>query len=126
MAALGAGDTAAHGLTAEIVQDHGYPLTSNDPAEFAFARDTVIDLFGAQRWTAMKDPEAGSEDMSFVLREVPGAYLYVSATPPGVDPATVDDNHSPRATFDDAVVPDMALALAELALRRCARDSTPH
>ena len=120
------GVTAAHGLTAEIVQDHGYPLTSNHPAEFAFARDTVIDLFGAQRWTAMKDPEAGSEDMSFVLREVPGAYLYVSATPPGVDPATVDDNHSPRATFDDAVVPDMALALAELALRRCARDSTPH
>ena len=119
------GVTAAHGLTAEIVQDHGYPLTSNDPAEFAFARDTVIDLFGAQRWTAMKDPEAGSEDMSFVLREVPGAHLYVSATPPGVDPATVDDNHSPRATFDDAVVPDMALALAELALRRCARDSTP-
>ena len=32
----------------------------------------------------MKDPEAGSGDMSFVLREVPGAYLYVSATPPGV------------------------------------------
>ena len=51
----------------------------------------------------------------------------VAATlPRQVDPATVDDNHSPRATFDDAVVPDMALALAELALRRCARDSTPH
>ena len=36
--------------------------------------------------------------------------------PPSDDPPAVDD----------AVVPDMALALAELALRRCARDSTPH
>jgi hippurate hydrolase len=31
------------------------------------------------------------------------------------------DNHSPRAAFDDSVVPDGAALLAELALRRCAQ-----
>jgi amidohydrolase len=110
----------------EIVQDHGYPLTSNDPAEYR-----VRSRHGHRplRCTAMdRDEGPGSRLRGHVLRPARGAraYLYVSATPPGVDPATVDDNHSPRATFDDAVVPDMALALAELALRRCARDSTPH
>jgi hippurate hydrolase len=31
------------------------------------------------------------------------------------------DNHSPRAAFDDALLPDAAALLAELALRRVRR-----
>ena len=52
----------------------------------------------------MVNPEAGSEDMSFVLEEVPGAYLNVSACA-HADLHDAQDNHSPRAAFDDAVVP---------------------
>ena len=96
---------------------NGYPVTVNDADEFAFARDTVVDLFGADRWADMVDPEAGSEDMAFVLEEVPGAYLNVSACALA-DHTLAEDNHSPRAAFDDSVVPDVAAALAELALRR--------
>ena len=77
----------------------------------------MVDLFGADRWADMADPEAGSEDMSFVLEQVPGAYLNVSACA-HADHRDAEDNHSPRAAFDDAVVPDIAAALAELALRR--------
>jgi len=55
--------------------------------------------------------------MSFVLEEVPGAYLNVSACA-HADLHDAQDNHSPRAAFDDAVVPDVAAALAEMALRR--------
>jgi hippurate hydrolase len=58
--------------------------------------------------------------MSFVLQEVPGAYLNISACPATSDPATAPDNHSPRAEFDDSVVPDIATFLAEIALRRSA------
>ena len=112
------GVSAAHGLTADVVVDHGYPVTRNDESEYAFAREVVVDLFGGQRWVEMANPEMGSEDMSFVMDEVPGAYLFVSACA-GPDPTAVPDNHSPRAVFDDAVVPDVAAALAELALRRC-------
>ena len=108
---------AAHGLTAEVTIGNGYPVTVNDEAEFTFARGVVTDLFGAERWADMADPEAGSEDMAFVLEEVPGAYLNVSACV-HEDLSRAEDNHSPRAAFDDAVVPDVAAALAELALRR--------
>jgi hippurate hydrolase len=55
--------------------------------------------------------------MSFVLQEVPGAYLNVSACA-HADLHDAEDNHSPRATFDDAVVPDVAAFLAAAALRR--------
>lgn len=111
------GVAAAHGMTADIVIENGYPVTVNDEAEFAFARGVVTDLFGAGRWADMVNPEAGSEDMAFVLEEVPGAYLNVSACA-HEDLALAEDNHSPRAAFDDSVVPDVAAALAEMALRR--------
>lgn len=114
------GVSAAHGLAAEVSIGHGYPVTVNDPAEFAFARGVVTDLFGQERWADMPFPEAGSEDMAFVLEEVPGAYLNVSACVHD-DHRVADDNHSPRAAFDDSVVPDVAAALAELALRRSRR-----
>jgi amidohydrolase len=109
-----------HGLEVEVTFRQGYPLTVNDADEYAFARETIIDLFGTGRYQHQRDPEAGSEDMSFVLREVPGAYVNLSACP-AVDYQHAPDNHSPRAEFDDSVVPDAAALLAELALRRLRR-----
>ncbi|GIL35676.1 M20 family metallopeptidase [Phycicoccus sp. DTK01] len=114
---LAQGVAAAHGLRAEVTIANGYPVTVNDETEFDVARSVVLDLFGADRWAEMANPEAGSEDMSFVLEEVPGAYLNVSACALE-DHTLAEDNHSPRAAFDDSVVPDVAAALAEMALRR--------
>lgn len=113
---LATGIAAAHGLHANVEYDLGYPVTSNDPDEFDFARQVVVDLFGEDRWAEMPHPELGSEDMSYVLNEVPGAYLFLSACVG--DPAQADANHSPRAAFDDSVVPDAAAFLAEVTLRR--------
>jgi hippurate hydrolase len=48
---------------------------------------------------------------------VPGAYLFLGATF-SEDPRSAPNNHSPRATFDDSVLPDGAALLAELALRQ--------
>ncbi len=117
VAQVAQGIAGAHGMTAEVTIGNGYPVTVNDATEFAFARSVVADLFGEDHWADMPDPEAGSEDMAFVLEQVPGAYLNVSACVTD-DPARAEDNHSPRAAFDDSVVPDVAAALAELALRR--------
>jgi hippurate hydrolase len=117
---LAGGIATAHGLEADVEIAHGYPVTANDPVEFQFVRDTVVDLFGADRWADQVEPEAGSEDMSFVLERVPGCYVNVGACATG-DHESAPDNHSPRAVFDDAVVPDVAALLAELALRRCRR-----
>ena len=115
------GIAAAHGMSAELRYVPGYPATVNDPAEYAFAVDTVTSLFGADRYREWTNPDPGGEDMSFVLQEVPGAYLMVSAVRAGTDHETAPDNHSPLADFDDSVLPDCAALLAELALRRTRR-----
>ena len=78
------------------------------------------DLFGAGRFVEEEFPEAGAEDFSYVAQRVPSAYLSVSACSAD-DPAAAADNHSARAVFDDAVLPDCAAYLAEVALRRLAR-----
>jgi hippurate hydrolase len=66
------------------------------------------------------NPITGAEDFAFVLEEVPGAFVFLGACPPDTDPGAAAYNHSPRAVFDDRVLPDGAELLAELALRRLA------
>jgi amidohydrolase len=111
------GIAAAHGLTAEVDYRLGYPVTVNDAVEHALALEVVTDLFGEARFTLMAEPELGAEDMSFVLDRVPGAYLNLGACPVA-DHQHAPDNHSPRAAFDDSVLPDAAAWLAEVAVRR--------
>jgi amidohydrolase len=109
---------SAHGLSATAEFLDSYPVTVNDAAEVAFAERTVAGLFGAQRFLPTPFPITGSEDFSYVLDEVPGAFIMLGATPPGADPATAPFNHSAEAVFDDAVLADGAALLAELALRK--------
>ncbi len=109
---------SAHGLSATAEFVDGYPVTVNDAAEVTFAEGVVADLFGDQRYVRMPDPHTGSEDFSFVLDQVPGAFLMLGACPPDADPVTAPNNHSAEAVFDDAVLADGTALLAELALRR--------
>ena len=78
------------------------------------------ELFGTQRFLRTPDPISGSEDFSYVLEQVPGAFVMLGACPPDADPATAPFNHSAEALFDDAVLADGATLLAELGLRRLA------
>lgn len=119
IARVARGIAAAHAATAEVDHHREYPVTVNDETEQALLQQTVVDLFGADRWAPMPFPEAGSEDFSFVAEQVPSAYVFLSAC--AGDPATAPDNHSPLADFDDSVLPDAAALLAELAVRRLAR-----
>ncbi|WP_308164351.1 M20 metallopeptidase family protein [Nonomuraea sediminis] len=112
------GIAAAHGVTAEIDYGAELPVTVTDPAETAFARDTVEHLWGARRLAGMPHPHPASEDFSRVLARVPGAFVFLGARPAHVAPDEAQENHSPRAEFDDAVLPDGARLLAELATRR--------
>ena len=95
-------------------------MTTNDAAEVEFARQTIMQVLGEGRYFAAPNPLTGSEDFSYVLAEVPGAYLMLGACPAGTDPFTAPFNHSAEAVFDDAVLPDGAALYAELALRRLA------
>jgi hippurate hydrolase len=112
--------SAAHGLSARAEWTAGYPVTVNDPGETAFAQQTVTGLFGAGSFTPALNPLTGAEDFSFVLEQVPGAFIMLGACPAGSDPATAPFNHSADAVFDDGVLADGAALYAELALRRLA------
>jgi hippurate hydrolase len=112
---------AAHGLTAEAEYADEYPVTVNDAAEAAFVLQTVTEVFGPDRGEQAQFPITGAEDFSFVLQEVPGAFVFLGACPPDRDPETAPTNHSPIATFDDAALAEGTALYAELALRRLAR-----
>jgi hippurate hydrolase len=111
---------AGHGLTATAGFPTGYPVTVNNDDEVSFAQRTVTELYGNGRSIAQPFPLTGAEDFSFVLEQVPGAFVMLGACPPGADPATAAYNHSADAVFDDAVLGDGAALYAELALRRLA------
>ena len=110
------GIASAHGVRADVEWTPGYPATVNDDREYAFARDTLTDMFGENRYVEELELDAGTEDFSYVMDRVPSAYMSVSACVG--DPATAADNHSARALFDDSVLPDCAAYLAEVATRR--------
>lgn len=114
------GIASAHGVTAEFELNEQYPVTVNDPAEADFVAGAVADLFGPGRHLRWDTPLAGAEDFSRLLERAPGCFIGLSACPPDLDPATAAFNHSAYARFDDAVVPDGARLLAELALRKLA------
>ena len=111
------GIAAAHRCTADIDFTVDYPVTVNDEDETAFATTVLQRRFGADRLTPMTEPRMGSEDFSFVLNAVPGAFIFLGATPEGMDTSGIA-NHSPRVQFDDSVLGDQAAALAHLAWER--------
>jgi hippurate hydrolase len=111
---------SAHGLTADAEYVDEYPVTVNDAAEAAFAARTAADAFGPGRSLPAEHPMTGAEDFSFVLEQVPGAFVSVGACPPDRDPDTAPSNHSAAALFDDTALADGAALYAELAMRRLA------
>lgn len=112
------GIAAAHGLEVEASFGMGYPVTVNDDGEAAFVGKTADELFGPGRYFVAPQPIMGSEDFSYVLEEVPGAFVFLGACPPDRDPATAPYNHSPEAVFDDDVLTDGAALYATLAHAR--------
>ncbi len=70
------------------------------------------------RYADERYPVLGAEDFSYVLEQVPGAFFWLGATPPGLDPATAPYNHSAAARFSDDALAVGPAVLAALALDR--------
>ncbi|HEX7404809.1 MAG TPA: M20 family metallopeptidase [Candidatus Nanopelagicaceae bacterium] len=113
---------SAYGLEVEAVIDEEYPVTVNSETHAQFVAQTVAEVFGDEHYQPLQFPVAGAEDFSRVLEEVPGCYLFLGASP-SPDYMTAENNHSPRAQFDDSVLHLGALLHAELAIRALRRDA---
>ena len=112
------GIAAAHGVAAHYNLLEQYPVTVNNTEHADLVADVAVELFGEDRHSRWEAPLAGAEDFSRILEEVPGCFIGLSACPADLDPATAPFNHSAYAQFDDSVVADGALLLADLARRQ--------
>lgn len=112
------GIALAHGVDVDVELQPLFPPTINDVSEAQWALELGRERLGGERVLELPHPVTGSEDFSRFLDAVPGAMLFLGATPPGADPATAPYNHSPEADFDEAVLTTGAELLASLATER--------
>lgn len=108
---------AGSGVEVEAEPGARFPPTRSDARESERVREVVTELFGADRFRELAQPEMIAEDFSHVLDATGGAFVFVGARGAVEHP---ESNHSPRARFDDSVIADAARMLAALAERRLA------
>jgi amidohydrolase len=94
----------AHGAEARLEITQGFPVTVNDGRASDLARTVVHDLFGEGAWRTMPHPMMGAEDFAYVLKQVPGAMVFLGATPEGGDWRSCCALHSNRMVLDEAVM----------------------
>ena len=104
------GTAAAHGVTAEITYDWGYPATVNDADKTAFAAEVAREVAGAAGVEEHGGREMGAEDFSYLLEKRPGAYLFLGQG----DGAGL---HHAAYDFNDEAAPIGASFLARLVER---------
>ena len=104
----------AFGLSATVEFTRATKVLVNDASAIQAVEKVTTKLFGAGRYVNLPAPIAGGEDFASIVHEIPGAFVFMGAAPPGVDPSTAATNHSNKAVFDDSVLADGAALLVEL------------
>jgi len=114
---LAEGIAAAHGASAEVEYQEGFPVTLCDERAVAFGRATVEAEFGAESWHQMAAPVMGAEDFSYLLEKVPGAMFFLGASHAGDDWTQCCGLHSNHMVMDESVMARGAALHAALAAR---------
>jgi hippurate hydrolase len=110
---------AAHGATAEVEIEQGFPVTVNDGRVASLAERTAKTLFGDEGWMTMAHPLMGAEDFSYILQKLPGAMAFLGAAPEGGDFRTCCALHSNKMVLNEDVMARgiaMHCAMAQAAL----------
>lgn len=114
---LATGIAAAHGCSALVQIDQGFPVTICDDRAFRLGRKVAQELFGKDSWTTLEHPIMGAEDFAYVLEKVPGAMFFLGASHEGDDWRSCCGLHSNRMVLDDSVMARGAALHAALAER---------
>lgn len=107
-------DTArAYGVSATVQHQPRYEATVNHPGPAARYRAVLAEEFGAD-WACpdLALPIMASEDFSYYLNEIPGAFALVGSDD---GPAHAWPCHSPHYDFNDALLPRVARIYCRLA-----------
>ena len=114
---LAEGIASAHGASAEVHIEAGFPVTICDPRAVSLGREAIGGLFGADAWRDLPAPIMGAEDFSYVLEKVPGAMFFLGASAEGSDWKSCCGLHSNRMVLDEKVMARGAAAHAAIAQR---------
>ncbi len=110
---IAADTAAAHGVTASTTVMPRYAATVNDAGPAATLRDALAEELGPEAGeVGLPLPVLASEDFSYYLDEVPGAFALI-----GADDGTGHHEpcHSPRYDFNDRLLPIAARTLLRVA-----------
>ena len=115
-----AGVAAAHGVKAKVEFHPFTKVLMNDPAAISRVEKIIDNSFdhlpnGASRYINLEHPITGGEDFASVLKEMPGAFVFMGACPPDRDHTKAETNHSNKAVFDDSKLSEGSALLAALA-----------
>jgi len=86
------------GGSVEFDWQAGYPVTMNNSKALKIASAAAENAFGPDSFELAKNPWMGSEDFSFMLEKVPGAFLFIG----NGDSAPA---HNSAYDFNDKVIP---------------------
>lgn len=105
----------AFGVDAEIAYETFLPLTVNSASHAELVAAVAGEIVGANHLLQTLPPSMASEDFSFFLNHVPGAYFHLGT---GGSPL-----HCPDFDFNDAVIPIGTALLAGIARRALRRSN---
>ena len=108
------GVAAGFGATASLDFRLVFAPTVNAPEQTERFAAAAVELVGAAKVDRGKPPGMGSEDFSFMMERVPGAYLHLGN---GASAAV----HNPQYDFNDAALPYGAALLARMVERELPR-----
>ncbi|MGR3321070.1 MAG: M20 aminoacylase family protein [Pseudooceanicola sp.] len=107
MGEIVSGIAAAHGVTAELDYQYGYPPTVNDPDKAAFAADVARAVVPEDQVVFREAREMGAEDFAYMLQARPGAYMVIGQ-------GEGAGLHQPGFDFNDEIAPLGASYFARL------------
>ncbi|WP_437993419.1 M20 aminoacylase family protein [Sorangium sp. So ce145] len=116
------GIAAAHGCQVTMRYERRYPPIINTPKEVAMAIAAMTQVIGADKVLTDIQPTMGAEDFAFMLRERPGAYVWLGNGVAGESRML----HNPGYDFNDEILPIGAsywVTLVEQTLSKGALDS---
>lgn len=88
---------AAHGATGELLYEHRIPVTTNHDAETEHALAVAREIAGPAHVNADVAPSMAGEDFAFMLKERPGAFIFIgNGESAGL--------HNPAYDFNDEII----------------------
>jgi hippurate hydrolase len=98
------GVASAHGLSADVNIEPGYPVTVNDDAFARFVLDTGRQVLGDSACLEQATPQLAGEDFSYVLEKIPGVMASLGTCPEGYAEGEAPNAHSNRYVLNEAAL----------------------